>query len=144
MDAWDYGEGPVIDGRRTVLFCAWLAWSRFRVVLPLWDKSTPSVVMALDRALRPLGGAWHTLESLATLMRRHRADDLVSKAIRGLIRADLIVIDDIGMLPVAPDAAEALFRVVDAAYEKRSIADLEHPPRRVRRAPAQNHRRRNG
>ena len=26
------------------------------------------------------------------------------------------------MLPVAPDAAEALFRVVDAAYEKRSIA----------------------
>ncbi len=32
------------------------------------------------------------------------------------------MIDDIGMLPVAPDAAEALFRIVDAAYEKRSIA----------------------
>lgn len=54
---WDYGEGPVIDGRRTVLFCAWLAWSRFRVVLPLWEKTTPSVVMALDRALRAFGGA---------------------------------------------------------------------------------------
>ncbi len=66
--------------------------------------------------------AWHTLESLATLMRRHRADDSVSKAIGRLIRADLIVIDDIGMLPVAAEAAEALFRVVDAAYEKRSIA----------------------
>jgi DNA replication protein DnaC len=57
--------------------------------------------------------AWHTLESLATLLRRHRADNSVSKAIGRLIRADLIVIDDIGMLPVAPDAAEALFRVVD-------------------------------
>jgi DNA replication protein DnaC len=66
--------------------------------------------------------AWHTLESLAVLVRRHRADDSVAKAIGRLIRADLIVIDDIGMLPVAPDAAEALFRVVDAAYEKRSIA----------------------
>ncbi len=44
-------------------------------------------------------------------MRRHRADDSVSKAVGRLIRADLIVIDDIGMLPVAPDAAEALFRV---------------------------------
>ncbi len=54
---WDYGEGPVIDGHRTVLFCAWLAWSRFRVVLALWDKTTPSVVMALDRALRRMGGA---------------------------------------------------------------------------------------
>jgi transposase len=54
---WDYGDGPEIDGRKTVLFCAWLAWSRFRVVIPLWDRSMPSVVMALDRALRGFGGA---------------------------------------------------------------------------------------
>jgi transposase len=26
---WDYGDGPAVAGRRTVLFCAWLAWSRF-------------------------------------------------------------------------------------------------------------------
>ena len=25
---YDFGDGPVIDGRKTVLFCAWLAWSR--------------------------------------------------------------------------------------------------------------------
>jgi transposase len=54
---WDYGDGPKVAGRSTVLFCAWLAWSRFRVVVPLWDRSTPSVVMALDRALRAFGGA---------------------------------------------------------------------------------------
>src|SRR5512144_1171619 len=54
---WDYGDGPEVAGRRTVLFCAWLAWSRFRVVLALWDKTTPSVVLALDRALRRFGGA---------------------------------------------------------------------------------------
>lgn len=66
--------------------------------------------------------AWHTLETLAQLLRRHRADDSVAKAISKLIRSDLIVIDDVGMLPVAPDAAEALFRIVDAAYERRSIA----------------------
>jgi hypothetical protein len=54
---FDYGDGPEIAGRRTVLFCAWLAWSRFRVVLPLWDRTMPSVVMALDRALRVFGGA---------------------------------------------------------------------------------------
>jgi DNA replication protein DnaC len=66
--------------------------------------------------------AWHTLETLAALLRRHRPDDSVAKAIAKLIRADLIVIDDVGLLPVAPDAAEALFRLVDAAYEKRSIA----------------------
>jgi transposase len=54
---WDYGEGPEVAGRRTVLFCAWLAWSRFRVVIALCDRSIPSVVLALDRALRAFGGA---------------------------------------------------------------------------------------
>src|SRR5579875_1625704 len=54
---WDYGDGPEVAGRETVLFCAWPAWSRFRVVLPLWDKTMPSVVMALDRALRRFGSA---------------------------------------------------------------------------------------
>ncbi len=66
--------------------------------------------------------AWHTLETLTALLRRHRADDSVGKAISKLIRADLLVIDDVGLLPVSQDAAEALFRVVDAAYERRSIA----------------------
>jgi hypothetical protein len=46
-----------VGGRSTVLFCAWLAWSRFRVVLALWDRTMPSVVMALDRTLRAFGGA---------------------------------------------------------------------------------------
>jgi transposase len=54
---WDYGDGPRVAGRSTVLFCAWLAWSRYRVVLPLWDRTMPSVVMGLDRTLRRLGGA---------------------------------------------------------------------------------------
>jgi transposase len=54
---WDYGDGPRVAGRGTVLFCGWLAWSRFRVVIPLWDRTMPSVVMALDRALRAFGGA---------------------------------------------------------------------------------------
>jgi transposase len=53
---WDYGEGPVVAGSRTVLFCAWLAWSRYRVIVPLRDKTLPSVVIGLDRALRRFDG----------------------------------------------------------------------------------------
>jgi DNA replication protein DnaC len=66
--------------------------------------------------------AWFSLEGLGVLLRRHRADDTVSKAIACVLRADLVVIDDIGLLPVAADAAEGLYRLVDAAYEKRSVA----------------------
>ena len=54
---YDFGDGPVIGGAKTVLFCAWLAWSRFRVVLALRDKTMPSVFAALDVTLRRIGGA---------------------------------------------------------------------------------------
>ncbi|MDO5683803.1 MAG: IS21 family transposase [Propionibacteriaceae bacterium] len=53
---YDYGDGPRVDGVKTVLFVAWLAWSRFRVVLPLRDKTLPSVFAALDVTFRRLGG----------------------------------------------------------------------------------------
>jgi hypothetical protein len=55
---WDWGEGPRIGGRRTNLFCAWLAWSRHRVVIPTWDRTLPTVAhrQREDRQHRPCGG----------------------------------------------------------------------------------------
>lgn len=53
---WDYGWGPIVAGRQVLLFCAWLAWSRFRVVVPILDKSLPSVIACIDIALRRFGG----------------------------------------------------------------------------------------
>ncbi len=59
---WDWGKGPVVPGpggepRGTLLFCAWLAWSRFRVVLPTWDRTLPTLIACLDAMLRRIGGA---------------------------------------------------------------------------------------
>jgi transposase len=59
---WDWGKGPPVPGpdgtlRETLLFCAWLAWSRFRVVLPVWDRTLPTLIACLDAALRRVGGA---------------------------------------------------------------------------------------
>lgn len=53
---YDFGDGPVIDGAKTVLFIAWLAWSRFRIVIALRDRTAPSVFAALDRTFRVIGG----------------------------------------------------------------------------------------
>ncbi|HWN00285.1 MAG TPA: IS21 family transposase [Streptosporangiaceae bacterium] len=54
---FDWGEGPRVGGRRTQLFCAWLSWSRFRVVIPTWDQTTGTLVACLDETLRRIGGA---------------------------------------------------------------------------------------
>jgi len=58
---FDWGEGPRVPGpdgvaRRTLLFCAWLAWSRFRVVIPVWDQTLPTLIACLDAPLRRIGG----------------------------------------------------------------------------------------
>ena len=59
--------------------------------------------------------AWHTLETLAQLLRRHRADDSINKAIARLIRSDLVVID----LCRYRDYADA---VAAAGLERRVLA----------------------
>ena len=43
-------------GRKTCLFCAWLAWSRFRVVVPILDRTFGTLVACLDGTLHRLGG----------------------------------------------------------------------------------------
>ena len=52
---FDWGWGPVVAMRQTYLFCAWLAWSRYRVVIPTWDKTLGTVLVCLDRTLRKIG-----------------------------------------------------------------------------------------
>lgn len=66
--------------------------------------------------------AWFSVEELGTIIRRHRVDDTVSKAFAALASTSVTLIDDIGLLPISADAAEGLYRLVDAAYERRSLA----------------------
>lgn len=66
--------------------------------------------------------SWFTLESLTAAITRAGADNSVNKVIARITRAELIVVDDIGMLPSGQAAAEAFYRLVDATYERRSLA----------------------
>jgi hypothetical protein len=65
--------------------------------------------------------SWFTAETLCALVTRHRADDSVAKAIGRIIRTDLIVVDDLGMLLIGEDAAEGSTGSSFSAYERRSV-----------------------
>ena len=68
-------------------------------------------------------GKSHLAEALAhAAIGRAKADGSVARTVTRICRCDLIVIDDIGMLPAGQDAAEAFYRITDAAYERRSVA----------------------
>lgn len=66
--------------------------------------------------------SWFTLDSLTQLINSSRVDGSTTKVVNRICRAELIVVDDIGMLPAGQAEAEALYRLVDAAYERRSVA----------------------
>ena len=74
---------------------------------------------AIEKDLRV---AWFTLETLTAAIGRAKADGSVARTVTRICRSDLIVVDDIGMLPAGQDAAEAFYRITDAAYERRSVA----------------------
>jgi DNA replication protein DnaC len=74
---------------------------------------------AIEQDLRV---AWFTLESLTATIGKAKVDSSIARTVARICRCDLIVVDDIGMLPAGQEAAEAFYRVIDAAYERRSLA----------------------
>ncbi|WP_427925160.1 ATP-binding protein [Streptomyces sp. cg40] len=66
--------------------------------------------------------AWFGLETLAAAIGKSKVDESTARTVARICRADLTVVDDVGPLPVGEDAAEAFHRIIDAAYEHRSIA----------------------
>jgi DNA replication protein DnaC len=74
---------------------------------------------AIEADLRVL---WFTLETLTQTVNKAKADGSVGRTVAKICSCDLVVVDDIGMLPAGQDAAEAFYRIVDAAYERRSVA----------------------
>jgi DNA replication protein DnaC len=73
---------------------------------------------AIDHDLRV---SWFTLEALTATIARSRIDATTGEVVSRIVRSELIVVDDIGLLPAGADEAEALYRLVDATYERRSL-----------------------
>jgi DNA replication protein DnaC len=85
-------------------------------------KSHLTEALAAAAIEKDLKVAWFTLESLHAVIAKTKIDGSTARTVARICRADLIVLDDIGMLPVPAEAAEAFYRIIDAAYERRSIA----------------------
>ncbi len=52
----------------------------------------------------------------------------MGRTIEQICRHDLIVIDEVGFAPLDHTGGQLLFRLVSAAYEKRSLAVASHSP----------------
>lgn len=71
---------------------------------------------------------YFTAAELVETLYRGMADNSVGRVIEGILKADLILIDEIGFAPLDDNGAQLFFRLVAAAYERRSLGIGSHWP----------------
>jgi hypothetical protein len=71
---------------------------------------------------------YFTAADLVDTLYRGLADNTVGKIIDTLLRADLVIIDEVGFAPLDDTGTQLLFRLVAGAYERRSLAVGSHWP----------------
>lgn len=65
---------------------------------------------------------------LVDALYRGLADNSVGRVIDGILRADLVIVDELGFAPLDAMGTQLLFRFVAAAYERRSLGIASHWP----------------
>jgi DNA replication protein DnaC len=71
---------------------------------------------------------YFTAAELVETLYRGLADNSVGRLIEALLRADLVIVDELGFAPLDDTGAQLLFRFVAAAYERRALGIGSHWP----------------
>ena len=101
--AWDEALSSIPAPTQTALrTLEWIGRHENLVVCGPSGTGKTFLLEALGQAAVETGKhvAWFTLESLGVLIRRHRADDSLTKAITRILRAGLVIVNDIGAAEV--------------------------------------------
>jgi len=119
--------------RATFDYLASLEWIRARENLVLVGPAGTGkshTLIALGHAAVETGFRvrYFAAATLAETLYRGLADNSVGRLIEGLLRADLVIVDDLGFAPLDDTGAQLLFRFVAAAYERRSLGVASHWP----------------
>src|SRR5580704_3523294 len=131
LDDFDLGVSSV--PRATFTYLASLEWITARENLCLVGPAGTGkshLLVALGVAAVQAGHKvrYLTAAELAETLYRGLADNSVGRIIDALLRNDLIIIDEVGFAPLDDTGTQLLFRLVAAAYERRSLAIASHWP----------------
>jgi DNA replication protein DnaC len=131
LEEFDVGVSSI--PRATFDYLASLEWIRGAENLALVGPAGTGkshLLVALGHAAVEAGHRvrYYTAADLVEALYRGMADNSVGRLIDQALRHDLIIIDEIGFAPLDDTAAQLLFRLVAAAYERRSLAISSHWP----------------
>lgn len=84
-------------------------------------KTHLATALALKACEEGKGVRFFTAASLANILLEKNQRGLLNTFLNALKRIDLVVVDEIGFVPLHKDAAELLFQVISDCYERRSL-----------------------
>ncbi len=101
-----------------------------RVSSGTWHGGKSHVLVSLGVAAVEAGHRvrYFTAAELVETLYRALADNSVGRVIENLLRNDLIICDELGFAPLDDTGAQLLFRLIAAAYERRSLGIGSHWP----------------
>jgi DNA replication protein DnaC len=122
LAGFDFSFQPSLDRNRILALAELTFIDRAEVVHllgpPGTGKSHLAVALAVEAVKAGRSVAFSTLADLIASLAKAERDGSLRERLRYLCRAALLVVDEIGYLPVIPGGGNLFFQLVNARYEK--------------------------
>jgi DNA replication protein DnaC len=108
----------------------WIAAAENPVLVGPAGTGKSHVLVALGHAAVDAGHRvrYFSAAELVDTLYRGLADNSVGRVIETILRAEFVILDELGFAPLDNNGAQLLFRFVAAAYERRSLGIASHWP----------------
>jgi DNA replication protein DnaC len=108
----------------------WIAAAENPVLVGPAGTGKSHLLVALGHAAVDAGHRvrYFNAAELVDTLYRGLADNSVGRVIETILRADYVIVDELGFAPLDTNGAQLLFRFVAAAYERRAIGIASHWP----------------
>jgi DNA replication protein DnaC len=122
LAGFDFTFQPSLDRNRIMALAELKFIDRAEVVHLLGPRGTGKSHLATALAVEAVKAAksvyFSTLANIIASLAKAEREGLLRERIRYLCRASLLVVDEIGYLPVVPGGGNLFFQLVNARYEK--------------------------
>jgi DNA replication protein DnaC len=132
LEEFDFAFQPSIDVKqiKALASCDFVAKHETALFIgpPGVGKSHLATAIGVKACLRGHNVLFATVQVLASQLNAAMADLSVEKLVDQYVRADLVILDELGFTPLNRIVADHLFRIISERYERGSIIVTSNKP----------------